>query len=116
LARGKDWAFSLSWAHPHFPCCVLSPVVELCILKGVLSLAGRDLELAISAGYYLKSCVFSWLVVLPIPRGCVFFLCCVGGKREVAAGRPPFVGCTLHAERYIIELGLLDHSNQMAEQ
>jgi hypothetical protein len=58
LARGKDWAFFLSWAHPHFPCCVLSPVVDLCILKGVLSLAGRDIEMAISVGYYLEGCVF----------------------------------------------------------
>jgi hypothetical protein len=71
LARVESLGVSLSWAHPHFPCCVLSPVAELCIFKGVVSLAGRDLELAISAGYYLVGCVLLLLAVSPISRCCV---------------------------------------------
>jgi hypothetical protein len=53
---------------------VLSPVAELCILKGVLSLSGHDLELAISVGYYLEDCLLLLLAVSPIFWSCVFLL------------------------------------------
>jgi hypothetical protein len=68
-------------------------------------LAGRDLQLANLCWLSFIGCVFLLLAVFPITSVACSSKGCVEGKREVAAGRPPFVGCTLHEERYIMSWG-----------
>jgi hypothetical protein len=65
--------------------------------------AGRDFQLLLvrKCG---AACFLGWAVFL-IPGGRVFFLYCVGGKCEVAAGRPPICGCTLHCREVYCCIG-----------